>query len=305
MSYVETVQLKINFYLFRHEPPAPGVKIYSLGATGLDEALLSHPDPFLQPRCRVIKEEKKIRVGFMPMCIGGEIKNVYLKQHNALSVGHRLASFFLPSAALRSLAGAVTLLEAGYATAKPVAAVEHRSRGVLIKSFYFSEEISGAKAVDNFWRENLITLRGREGYRRRRAFLRELARLFSSLHKKSIYHNDLKASNILVGEEQAPLETPLSIIDLQGLKRCAYVSKRRRIKNLAQLGRTLGLFLSFPEKLYFLKSYGEFSLTGREEKRALVNAILKETKRQTIREINMRSINCCMTCNREQESYPI
>ena len=305
MSYAETVQLKIIFYLFRHEPPAPGVKIYSLGATALDEALLSQADPFLQPRCRVIKEEKKIRVGFMPMCVGGKIKNVYMKQHNALSVGHRLASFFLPSAALRSLAGAVTLLEAGYDTAKPVAAVEHRSRGVLIKSFYFSEEVSGAKAVDNFWRENLITLRGREGYRRRRAFLRELARLFSSLHKKNIYHNDLKASNILVREEQAPGEPLFSIIDLQGLKRCSYVSKRRRIKNLAQLGRTLGLFLRLPEKLFFLKAYGEFSFAEREEKRALVNAILKETKRQTIREINMRSINRCMTFNREQENYRV
>jgi serine/threonine protein kinase len=289
MSYVETVQLKIIFYPSRHEPAAAGVKIYSLGATGLDEALLSQADPFVQPRCRVIKNEKKIRVGFIPMRIGGEIKNVYMKQHNALSIGHRLASFFLPSAALRSLTGAVTLLQAGYATAKPVAAVEHRSRGVLIKSFYFSEEILGAKAVDNFWRENLVALRGPEGYRRRRAFLRALAHLFSSLHKKNIYHNDLKASNILICDEQAAIEQAsmdgrFSIIDLQGLKRCSYLSKRRKIKNLAQLGRTLGVFLSHSEKLFFLKAYGEFSLIRRREKRTVIHAIMKETRRQTVRE---------------------
>jgi tRNA A-37 threonylcarbamoyl transferase component Bud32 len=289
MSYAETVQLKISFYPSQHEPPAPGVKIYSLGATTLDEAVLSEADPFVQPRCRVIKNEKKIRVGFLPMRIGGEIKNVYMKQHNALSVGHRLASFFVPSAALRSLAGAVTLLQAGYATAKPLAAVEHRSRGVLIKSFYFSEEIYGAKAVDSYWRENLATLQGREGYRRRRAFLRELARLFSSLHKKNIYHNDLKASNILIREELTSGEPLFSIIDLQGLKRCSYVSKRRRIKNLAQLGRTLGLFLNYSERLHFLKAYGEFPLVDREEKRALINAILEETRRQVVRELNMRA----------------
>ena len=134
--------------------------------------------------------------------------------------------------------------------------------------------------------------------------MRQLARLFSSLHKKNIYHNDLKASNILV-REQAPGETLFSVIDLQGLKRCSYVSKRRRIKNLAQLGRTLGLFLSRPEKLFFLKAYGDFSLAGREEKRTLVNAILKETKRQMIREVNMRSTKRCMTFNREQENYRV
>lgn len=302
MSYAETVQLKIIFYLSRRDPGAPGVKIYSLDATGLDEALLSQPDPFVQPRCRVIKDERKIRVGFIPMRIGGELKNVYMKQHNALSVGHRLAAFFLPSAALRSLAGAVTLLQAGYATARPVAAVEHRSRGVLIKSFYFSEEIPGAKAVDNFWRENLSMLRGPEGYRTRRAFLQALARLFSSLHRKNIYHNDLKASNILIRDEQAPIERRFSIIDLQGLKRCSYVSKRRRIKNLAQLGRTLGLFLSHSEKLYFLKAYGEFSLIGSDEKRSLINAILKETKRQTIREISTRALKYCITFSQQQEN---
>ena len=289
MSYAETVQLKIIFYLSRHDPPAPAVKIYSLGAAGLDEALLSQPDPFIQPRCRVIKDEKKIKVGFIPMRIGGEIKNVYMKQHNALSIGHRLASFFLPSAALRSLAGAVTLLQAGYATARPVAAVEHRNRGVLVKSFYFSEEISGAKAVDNFWRENLVALRGPAGYRTRRAFLQALARLLSSLHRRNIYHNDLKASNILIRNEQASLEQAsmeglFSLIDLQGLRRCLYISKRRRVKNLAQLGRTLGQFLSQSEKLYFLKAYGEFDSIGSEQKRALINAILEETKRQIVRE---------------------
>jgi serine/threonine protein kinase len=289
MSYAETVELKIIFYLSRHDPPAPALKIYSIGATGLDEALLSQSDPFVQPRCRVVKNEKKIRVGFMPMRIGREIKNVYIKQHNALSLGHRLASFFLPSAALRSLAGAVTLLQAGYATARPVAAVEHRRRGVLVKSLYFSEEIPEAKAVDTFWRENLITLRGTGGYRARRAFLRALAHLLSSLHKQDIYHNDLKASNILIRNElrpheQASMDGLFSLIDLQGLKRCLYVSKRRRIKNLAQLARTLGRFLSRSEKLFFLNAYGEFSAIGRQQKRTLISALIEETERQIVRE---------------------
>lgn len=284
MSYAETVQLKIIFYLFRHDRLAPAVKVYSVGATGLDEALLTHPDPFIQPRCRVIKSEKKIRVGFMPMRIGGEIKNVYMKQHNALTLRHRLAALFLPSAAMHSLTGALTLLQAGYATAKPVAAVEYRSRGVLIKSLYFSEEISGAKTVDTFWRENLITLQGVDGYRKRRAFLRALAHLLSSLHRQRIYHNDLKASNILIRHEQAPMQGVFSLIDLQGLRRCVYVSKRRRIKNLAQLGRTLGRFLSRSEKLFFLKAYNEFPLVRRRDKRNLISAILVETKRQMVRE---------------------
>jgi tRNA A-37 threonylcarbamoyl transferase component Bud32 len=191
---------------------------------------------------------------------------------------------FLPSAAMRSLSGALILLQEGYHTARPVAAVEYRRHGVLIKSLYFAEEVRGAKTVDSFWREQLSGVRGREGFRKRRDFLRALAALLGSLHSRRIYHNDLKASNILFYNEASSREGLFSLIDLQGLKRCLYVSQRRKIKNLAQLGRTLGRFLTRSEKLVFLNAYGEFHGIEREQKRALVSAILRETRRQSVRE---------------------
>ena len=121
MSYTETVEQKVILNLSRHDRQAPAVKIYFMGASGLDETLMSQPDPFIQPQCRLIKSERKIKVGFIPMRISGMTKTVYIKQHSALSIGHRLGSLFLPSAAMRSLKGAVILLQEGYATAKPVA----------------------------------------------------------------------------------------------------------------------------------------------------------------------------------------
>jgi tRNA A-37 threonylcarbamoyl transferase component Bud32 len=283
MSYAETVQQKVVLNLSRSEGRAPAVKIYSIGASGFDEALMSQPDPFIQPQCRLIKSERKIKVGFIPLRIGGMTKTVYIKQHNALSIGHRLASLFLPSAAMRSLRGAVTLLQEGYATAKPVAAVEYRNWGVLIKSLYFSEEVPGAKTVDAFWREELALLRGADGYRQRRAFLRTLAHLLRSLHQTRIYHNDFKASNILILDGQAPVEERFSLIDLQGLRKCFYVSGRRRIKNLAQLDRTLGCLLTRTEKVFFLKAYGGSVLCGQKKNRELINVIRDETKRQRAR----------------------
>ena len=218
------------------------------------------------------------------MRIGEETLLVYMKQHNALSLGHRLASLFLPSAAMRSLVGAITLMQAGYSTAKPLAALEYRNRGVLIKSLYFSEEVSGAKPVNIFWHEDLRRLHGADGYRKRRAFLRALAQFLSSLHRKHIYHNDLNASNILIRGQEAPVQGLFNVIDLQGLRKCFYVSKRRRIKNLAQLERTLGRLLSHTEKLFFLKAYVEFASVHRRKKRNLINTILQEAKRQILKE---------------------
>jgi tRNA A-37 threonylcarbamoyl transferase component Bud32 len=284
MSYAGTVQQKVILNLSRHDRQAPVVKIYFMSASDLDEALMSQPDPFIQPQCRLIKSERKIKVGFIPMRISGMTKTVYIKQHNALSIGHRIGSLFLPSAAMRSLKGAIILLQEGYATAKPVAAVEYRNWGVLIKSLYFSEEVPGAKTVDAFWREDLTLLRGADGYRQRRAFLRALAHLLSSLHQKRIYHNDFKASNILILDGQAPVEGRFSIIDLQGLRKCFYVSGRRRIKNLAQLDRTLGCLLTRTEKLFFLKAYVGSVLCGQKKNRELIDVIRDETRRQRARE---------------------
>ena len=266
------------------------VNIFSIENSALEQVLTRSPDPASYKESKIIKSERKIMVVRFPLEVGGTIKSVYMKQHSALSLGHRLASLCLyPSAAMRSLSGAVTLLEKGYATAAPVAAVEYRRCGVLLKSLYFSEEISGAKTVETFWRDELSALKAVAGKARRRFFLRSLAQLFSSLHENGIYHNDLKASNILVPDRGAASETIFSLIDLQGLRKCLFVSSRRRIKNLAQLNRTLGVHLTWTEKLFFFKSYGDRRFHNRRKKRALVQRILDQTNRQIMRESQRRA----------------
>jgi serine/threonine protein kinase len=185
---------------------------------------------------------------------------------------------------MRSLCGAAALLRRGYLTATPVAAVEQRFWGVLIKSFYVSEEIPGAKTVEAFWCDELGAWRGVAGYVERRLFLRALARLFKSLHDNGVYHNDLKSANILVVGGRAASETMFGLIDLQGLRECFFVSARRRIKNLAQLNRSLGVHLTRSERLFFLNAYGDYRLLDRRARRALVSGILEQTDRQISRE---------------------
>jgi tRNA A-37 threonylcarbamoyl transferase component Bud32 len=259
-------------------------KIYPFGHLGLDETLLQLPELLLDGRCETIKRENKISVLRLPLTIGHVTRFVYVKQYNALSFRHRLTSLFNISPALRALFGAAALLQEGYATALPIAAVEQRIRGVLIKSFYISEEVAGAKTVRDYWREDLRSLRDHAGRSKRRGMLRSLAFLFRSLHEKRIYHNDLKASNILALESAAETNGMIALIDLQGIKKCYFLSRRRRIKNLAQLNRTLGADLSRTEKLFFMQAYWGDQNDGRRERKQVVRTILKETSRQIVRE---------------------
>ena len=265
---------------FRMKNQGQTLTIFAVGDLGSDKIFMNCPDLFLHEKCQILKSEEKIRVGYVPLQIGGTLRGVYLKQHNALSFGRRFASLFVASAAMRSLSGAAVLLQAGYATARPIAAVEYRRHGLLTKSLYLSEEIAGAKTGGTFWCEDLAALKGVEGYRARRAFLRRLARLIKSLHEERIYHNDLKVSNVLVQEERTLTEEPFSLIDLQGLRKCFYVSRRRKIKNLAQLNRTLGVSLTRAAKVYFLKAYGDYRISNRRKKIDFIQSILAETTRQ-------------------------
>lgn len=242
--------------------------------------LVADPDLlFADPRCEIVKDQRKIKVGRIWLEIGGEPRRIYLKRYNAFSWRYRLASLFVPSGASRSWIGAGILVRSGFQTGRPIAAVEFRSWGMLTKSFYLSEEIPGGRTADTYWREELIPLGGREGLLRRRNFLRALAGLFRSLHAKNIYHNDLKDANILVRAGQSH-EEGFYLLDLEGIRECRYLNRRRQVKNLVQLNRTMGRFLRRSEKLFWLQGYLGPTFYDRKERRAWVERTLRESGRR-------------------------
>lgn len=248
--------------------------------------LLMDPDRlFSLPECEVIKDQRKIKVGRVPVEIGGKTHRVYLKRYNAFSWRYRLLSLLAPSGAVRAWTGARILLGAGFHTGQPVAAVECRSWGMLTKSFYLSEEIPESKTVDVYWHQSLSVVDGREGFRRRCSFLKSLAEMFRSLHAQNIYHNDLKDANILVCAGNPGEAELLYLLDLEGIRRCRRLSTRRRIKNLVQLNRTLGRFLHASQRLYFLKAYLGPAFSDRKSRRKWVRRVVGLSRRRDRRSL--------------------
>jgi serine/threonine protein kinase len=240
--------------------------------------LLANPDQlFGRTECQVIKDQRKTKVVRLTLKIGRAPVGVYLKRYNAFSVRYRVASLITASGALKSLRGAEILSNAGISTGKPLAAIELRSWGMLESSFFLTAEIVRGKTADAYWRENLMPLNGVEAFRQRRRFLKNLAKLFSHLHRSCIYHNDLKDANILV-DANPPGDEGFFLLDLEGVRLCRYVNRRRRVKNLVQLNRTLGKFLTRTEKVIFLIAYLGKIGADRLSKRRWVSAILRATR---------------------------
>ena len=238
------------------------------------------PDHFFDlPECEIIKDQKKIKVARVKIKIQGDMRTIYLKRYNAFSWRYRLGSLFQDSGALRSLRGAAILSESGIRTARPLAAVDSRSWGMLNGSFFLSEEIQNGKTADAYWREELLTVKGKEGAERRKRFLQGMGELFRCLHKQDVYHNDLKDANILVRRDSRTGSEQFFLLDLEGIRRYRRLNRRRRSKNLVQLNRTLGKYVRTTDKLRFLESYLGPSFSDRADKREWVAGVLRQSSR--------------------------
>lgn len=254
--------------------------------------LAPDPDRFFDlPGCEIIKDQKKIKVARVKIEIHGDMKTVYLKRYNAFSWRYRFGSLFQSSGALKSLDGAAILAESGIRTARPLAAVDSRSWGMLNRSFFLSEEIENGKTADAYWREELLTAKGKEGTQRRKRFLQGIGELFRCLHQQNVYHNDLKDANILVQPEFNTGGEHFYLLDLEGIRRYRRLNRRRQTKNLVQLNRTLGKYLRATEKLRFLESYLGPSFSNRIDKRDWVVSVLRQSNRlDRLRNIEVSAI---------------
>ncbi|MGE5218531.1 MAG: lipopolysaccharide kinase InaA family protein [Chloroflexota bacterium] len=243
------------------------------------DALAEADGLFALPTCQIVKDQKKIKVARLGLSIAGRERILYVKRYNSFSLRFKVLSPLFRSGALRSLRGAGILARGGIASARPVAALEKRKYAVLLHSFFISDEIAGGKTADAYWMEHLRSRSGPEGFRCRRRFIERLAGLFQSLHAARIYHNDLKDANILAVGRNGHTDCALFLLDLEGVRQCHRIGERRRVKNLVQLYRTLGGYLSRPQQLFFLKAYLEASFLDRGCKRRWIGRVLRRARR--------------------------
>lgn len=231
------------------------------------------------PRCDIVKDQRKIRVGRVSVEINGRPQVLFIKRYNRYSLRQLFVSPFVQSGALRSLRAAAILRAAEIQTPTPVAAVENREHLAITKSFFITEELSGGKTVDGYWLEELAKMTDRDAILRRRKFLLQLGLLFGTLHGKEIYHNDLKDANIMAVDARQSDSVKFFLLDLEGVKRYGKLGSDRKLKNLVQIHRTFGRHLRRSEKLMFLTAYMNETLLDNKFRRQLIQNIVRESTR--------------------------
>jgi tRNA A-37 threonylcarbamoyl transferase component Bud32 len=275
-----------------------GVRVHAADG-GLAAVLAHDPDDLLmRPACRIVKLQPKVVVGRVRVDDGA----VYVKRYNVFSWRVALASLFRPSPAFEAWTAARELAARGFETPELVAAVDVRRAGILLRSFFITREVAAAETADLRWR---AILADRDGGRRRaarRVLARALGDLFRRLHAAGVYHNDLKDVNVLVtGTDDAPR---CVLLDLERVRFSGRLSRRRRVKNLVQLARTLGREASASDRMRFLAVYlGAHA--NRAERRALARAVVRQAARKDRRKQPALgdarpTISCTVVCQDEE-----
>lgn len=128
-----------------------------------------------------------------------------VKRYNLKGLGHRLRRFWRPSRAWHSWRNAQRLCLWGVPTPRPVALLEQRLGWLRRRAYYVSEWVAG---------EPLATVLPAADVARRVVLLGRLCDLLTTLARLRLSHGDLKATNLLVDQDNQ-----LMLLDLDALRR--------------------------------------------------------------------------------------
>jgi tRNA A-37 threonylcarbamoyl transferase component Bud32 len=171
------------------------------------------------------------------------------------------------------------LLRRGISQLKPLAYIEKRRFGLLKESFFITESPHDYLEMDRYLIKSFGNGQSRDSIPPKRAFIQEFARCIGRLHRSEIFHGDLKTCNILTRERSGQWD--FSFIDLDAVSLGTKVDARRALKNLVQINCSIPGFLSYGDRVRFLKWYLQRYQIPLP-KRDLINAILEESRKRGV-----------------------
>jgi hypothetical protein len=215
--------------------------------------LLTDPDaPFALSNARILKQSRSSTVAELTFEIKGQLREVIYKRIMATKRSDPWLHLVRATPALRSWLNGHRLLESGLPTARPLAVIHRRRRGLTHECYLLTEKLPQAVELHKY----VAKLPNRDAIP---SLMEQAARLVRALHDRQLAHRDLKAANILVSGSR------LWFIDLVGVERWRRLPHSRRIQNLSRLHTSFHdhPWISRTDKLRFLRIYLRWGLKGR------------------------------------------
>ncbi len=237
------------------------------------KALMSHPGHAVA-KC-VIKERNTVRLDLETE--SGEKRAFFLKRYAPPTIQDRLKAYLRlkrPAPGARQEWHAMwTFMHLGLPGPVPVAWGQDGGPSLVL-----SEGVSHVMRLSEWAERNF----GKGSHRNTQAIpakhriIEEVANIVARMHAKGLHHQDLYLCHFLCGSEQDGL--PLTLIDLQRVERHRRLSRRRQVKDLAQLHFSSAKYITRQDVRRFWKVYNSIYHTGRR-KIPLWHSILRKSER--------------------------
>jgi len=223
------------------------------------EKCLAKPDSLYQ-NGEIIKAGEKFIVSVKKLRICDKTLDVVLKSQQCHTGPLNLMRSLLAPRAIRNFRTAQKLYRKNLPVARPLAAIWKKSGPFAKKSIYISEYISGPGDLYTFIKENADFLE-KNGSALKKDLSYQMAGLFASLHKASLWHRDAKANNFLVRKTQKA-RYKLALVDMDGIKPYGLRRQRQRFRCLSKIASTLLWNRAVSTSDYLRTFYIYSNLTG-------------------------------------------
>lgn len=228
----------------------PGSPAGELRFTAADwqKALADPAGLFSGPGVEVVRDSRSGLVVRRSLTVGGQTLDVHVKRSRRKRRSRLLIDMFRHSRALRAFHRGHMLLTRQIHTALPLAALERRRGPLLADSILITRTAGPWPNLGKFMERYLGVLTEPlprpltrpDQARLAQQVLWQVGRLVRQLHEVGFAHRDLKAKSVLVQWEEHSASPPqLVLVDLDGLRRMHWLTKRVQFGMLMRLNVSL------------------------------------------------------------------
>jgi hypothetical protein len=217
-------------------------------------------EPFRRQSVALLKDSRSSTVAMFDLPVVDGVRRVLYKRFRVTSGADPWKALLRRSPAVRSWVNGQGLRERCLPTPRPLAVFHRRRKGLAYEGYLLTETLPDTVDLGRSVAKlaNLPDAERRSLLRRR---IEQLARLVTAMHNRGVSHRDLKATNILVTDDQRPVTDAdfgrFHLIDLVGVSLGEKVAMRQRQQNLMRLHASFHQHagLTRTDKLRFLRAY--------------------------------------------------
>lgn len=203
---------------------------------------------------QVLKDSQRTTVTRHLFVFGGKTWRICVKSYLARGWMDRLKYLFGRSRARRAWVAGWGLHVREIPAPTPWVLLERRRLGVLVEEALIMEDLPEAQPMSRYFRETFACT-SRAGGTHRIRFLKAVAKFLAHLHESQVYHQDLKASNLLIQDNEDGWS--FTLVDHDHIRFDRPLTYREIVMNLAQLNASVAEGLSRMDRWRFLLIYSK------------------------------------------------